>query len=391
MAISATRAEELADLLPDELSCNDARERLLCVAHILTALTDADHALSNAEIRSVLRARFGESCSPSENTIAADIAAIRDSGALGLDLHVTPSGVWVERRELTPAKVRLLLNAVQSSRFLTVAQSAELQEDLFGLVSRHQEDALAGQVHVDQRVRKASQQVFDTLDAVSRAMTLKRKIEFEYTFSGFSGKPVALAGDNGDTLRVETPTALYYSDGNYYVETYSADPWRHGINLLRSRADRMTGVRVSEQEADTSRAVYDAQRSAARRMREGFEMIDGTVRRIFLRVRSNMTNVLYDRFGFGLRFGQFDGPVGDPTTTGLTFLLVPQTFTFFRWLSSAGDGIVIAEPPSELGLATGPWAKAVAGVDRSELVDDWRAMVDAYIAFLDRARAPYEE
>ena len=389
MAITDARAAELADLLPDDLRLNDARERLLCVAHILTALTDADHALSNADIRAVLKARFGQGCAPSENTIAGDLAAIRDSGALGIELHTTTTGVWAERTELSPTKVRLLLNAVQSSRFLTVAQSSELQEALFGLVSRHQEDDLATQVHVEQRVRKAYQQVFDTLDTVSKALHTRRKVEFEYTFSNFTGKPVALAGDNGSTVRVETPIALYYSEGNYYVETYASKPWRHGISLMRSRADRMANVRISDEPADTSRAVYDAQRSAARRMREGFDMIEGTVRKVFLRVQSNMTNVLYDRFGFGLRFGQFEGIPGDPTSSGLVFLQAPQAFTFYRWLSSAGSGIVIAEPPSELGLATGPWAKAVANVSRDELVADYRAMVEGFLAYLDRARAPY--
>lgn len=389
MAISPARAAELADLLPDELRCDDARQRLLCVAHILMALTDSDHVLSNADIRAILRERFGSPCSPSENTVAADLAAIRDSGALGLVLHTTPAGTWAERSELTPAKVRMLLNAVQSSRFLTIAQSAELQEGLFGLVSRHQEDDLAGQVHVDQRVRRESQQVFDTIDVVSHAMHQRRKIEFEYTFSGFSSKPIALEGDDGSTLRVETPVALYYADGNYYVETYSSRPWRHGINLMRSRADRMASVRISEEPADATRAVYDAQRSAARRMREGFEMIEGPVRRVFLRVRSNMTNVLFDRFGFGLKFGQFEGTRGDPTASGLTFLQVPQAFTFFRWLSSAGDGIVISEPPSSLGLSSGPWAKAVASVSREELLEDYQAMVEGFLAYLDRARAPY--
>ena len=389
MALTSAEAERLADLLPDELSCNDARERLLCITQILMALTDADHALSNADIRAVLKARFGESCSPSENTVAADIAAIRTSGAFGLSVFTTPSGTWCERKELTPSKVRLLLNAVQSSRFLTVAQSSELQEDLFGLVSRHQEDDLAGQVHVDLRVRKESQQVFATIDAVARAMRMGRKIEFEYTFSNFSGKPVALAGDDGSTLRIETPTALYYADGNYYVETYTEKPWRHNIKLMRSRADRMVGTRVSSVAADTSREVYNWRRSARKRMLEGFEMIDGTVRKVFLRVRSNMTNVLFDRFGFGLKFGQFEGILGDPSSSGLTFVQVAQTFTFFRWLSSAGDGIVIAEPPSELGLATGPWKKAVAGTSREELLGDYHAMVDGFLAYLDRARAPY--
>lgn len=390
MALTREQAASLADLLPDGMRCDDSRERLLCVVEVLRALTDPDHPLSNADIRAVLREKLGAQVAPSENTIAADLRAIQSSGCLGLALHTTPSGTWCERAQLTPAKVRLLLNAVQSSRFLTIAQGAELQEDLCNLVSRHQEDDLMGQVHVEQRVRRDYQQVFQTIDVVARAIRLGRKVEFTYTYSGFNGRPHALAGDNGSPLRVETPVALYFSENNYYVETYAEVPWRHGIHLLRSRADRMEGTRVSDEPACTSRAVYDARRSARRRLEEGFDMIEGTPRRVFLRVRSDNTNVLFDRFGFGLRFAQFEGIVGEPDATGLTLVRVPQAFTFFRWLSAAGPGIVMEEPPGELGLRGGPWAKAVVGVSREELVEDHRAMVGAFLAYLDRARAPYD-
>ena len=389
MALSQEAAEELAELLPDGLSCTDARERLLCVVEVLRTLSDAEHPLSNADIRAVLKARFGPDCAPSENTIAADLRAIAASGCLGLELHTTPVGSWCERSQLTPAKVRLLLNAVQSSRFLTVAQSNELQEDLFDLVSRHQEEDLSGQVHVEQRVRRDYQQVFDTIDAVAQALRKNRKVEFVYTFSGFDGRPHPLAGDDGETLRCETPIALYYMDGNYYVETYSPTPWRHSTSLMLSRADRMLGTRVSDKPADGGRTVYDARRSARRRVQEGFDMVPGALRTVFLRVRSDMTNVVFDRFGFGLKFGQFTGHVGDTTTFGTTVVRVPQVMTFYRWLSAAGDRIVLEEPPNELELRTGPWSKAVRGMSREELLRDYEEMVAAYLAFLDKARSPY--
>ena len=389
MAITRREAEILASLLPDDLQCDNARQRLLCVLTVLRTLTDAAHPLSNADLRLVLEVRFGPKAAPAENTLAADLRAIGESGIPDLQLHVTPLGYWCERTELTPAKVRMLLNAVQASRFLTLEQSAELQENLFGLVSRHQENDLAGQVHVDQRVRKSYQQVFATIDIVTRALRDGKKIEFVYTFSNFYGKARPLPGDDGQPVRVETPVALYYSENNYYVETYTSTPWRHGLEVTISRADRMMDARVSEQDGERSRKVYDLRRSARRRMVEGFDMVSGPQRHVFFRVRSDATNLLFDRFGFGQRFGQPEGAVGTPEATALTLLVVPQAFTFFRWLSSVGGGAVMSEPPAELMLRTGPWAKALKGVTREELMEDYEQMVRAYLAYLDRARAPY--
>ena len=389
MALTQHEAAGLASLLPDGMSCDNARQRLLCVVQLLQSLTDAEHLLSNADIRAILQERFGPKCTPSENTIAADLHAIEASGCLGLALHVEPRGVWCEREDLSPAKVRMMLNAVQASRFLTNEQSAQLQEDLFGLVSRHQEDDLAGEVYVDQRVRKSYQQVFDTIDAVSRAIHTKKKIEFRYTYTDFKSRPRVLAGDDGNTLRVETPIALYFSEDNYYVETYTPTPWRHGIEVMFSRADRMVETRVSSEDADGGRKVYDLRRSARKRMRESFDMISGPVRRVFFRVRSDATNLLYDRFGFGLRFGQFEGIEGGPSRTGITLLTIPETPSFYRWLSMAGGGIVLQEPPSELILRSEPWAKELRGVTREELVGDYEHMLQGFLAYLDRARAPY--
>ena len=390
MAITHDEAVELAGLLSDDLRCDNARQRLLCVLQLVQDLTDSEHVLSNADIRAILAARFGDDVAPSENTIAADLRAIASAGIGDLALHTTPSGVWAEHLRLTPAKVRLMLNSVQASRFLTVEQSAELQEDLFALVSRHQEDDLAGQVYVDQRVRKSYQQVFDVVDAAERAIHLGKKLEFCYTFSNFAGKSRTLPGDNGSDLRVETPIAVYFSENNYYVETYTTTPWRHGLNLTLSRADRMVDVRVSNEPADSGRVVYDLRRSIKRRMEENFDMVGGPKRHLFLRVRSDATNVLYDRFGFGFKFAQFEGKLGEPSTTALTLITVPQSLTFFRWLSSVGASIVIVDPPSEMVIASSPWKRVLKDVPHSQLVEDYRETVAGFLAFLDRSRSAYE-
>lgn len=124
-------------------------------------------------------------------------------------------------------------------------------------------------------------------------------------------------------------------------------------------------------------------------MEREFDMVEGPQLQLFLRVRGEKTNVLFDRFGFQQKFAQFEGVPGEPGTSGLTLVGVAHAFTFYRWLSAAGDGIVICEPPSELGLRTGPWARRLKNMSRERLVEDYRRAVEGFLDYLDRARAPY--
>ena len=128
MTITERTAQELAELLPDNLDCTDARKRLLSLIELLRAVTDYDHPLSNADIRAVLVAKLGEGAAPSENTLNADIQALRKQGVLGYEVHTGTRGTWCENGAFTPASVRLCLNAVQSSRFLTSDQSSDVQD-----------------------------------------------------------------------------------------------------------------------------------------------------------------------------------------------------------------------------------------------------------------------
>lgn len=390
MALTEKTAGQLAALLPEGLSCDDSRARLLCLVNVMHALTDSEHRLTNSDIRLILNAYTNGSCDPAENTINADLRALRDQGVLGMRVHTSPAGSWCESDELPPSQVRLLLNAVQASRFLTTEQSFALQEDLMNLVSRHQEESLVGEVFVDQRTRSGYQQVFETNDLIAQAIRKKQKIEFEYTYTGFDGCPHVLEGDDGSTLRVETPIGLVFSDNNYYLESYSEIPWRHGAQVMRSRVDRMYNVRVSNEPADRNAQVVAAKRSLKKRVATSTEMVGGPLRTIFLRVRADYTNIMFDQFGFKLKFGQFSGPAGDANTTAVTCVRVAESFTFFRWLSSAGGGIVLVRPESEIWLQTGPWPKRAKQTPLETLQADYESMRAEYLAYLDRARLACE-
>jgi len=385
MTLSEDDVREYASLLPESMSCDNARERLLCVMEALRNLTDVDHRLSNADLRRVLAERFGEAAIPAENTLNADIRALRSMNIAGCAFHTSPSGSWCENRALNPAQVRLLFNAVQSSRFLTEGESRELQESLLGLVSVHEEYQLMGDVHVVQRLEaKGRSEVLAACSAIAQALRDDRKVEFEYTFNNFEGAQVALAGDDGATLRIETPTALYFSEGNYYLESYSATPWRHNQCIMRSRVDRMRAVRVSNERADLCEEVNEARRSAASRMKREVQMFGGTPRTIFLRVGAEATNEVFDLFGFGLEFANFSGVPRDKDTTGDTCVTVAQSPTFFRWLTGTGGKVRIVAPPDALTVRAKPWAHLTGGKSHAELVEDFAAMTDAYRAFLDR-------
>lgn len=389
MTITRSRARELAGLLSEGLSFEDLRERLLSLAELLRALTDEEHRLSNADIRAVISA-YADGWCPAENTVNNDLAVLRERGILGYRVHTSPSGSWMENERFPLAKTRMLLNAVQSSRFLTTEQCAKLQDDFIGMASYGQEDALLGEVFVVQRVRKERLEVFKVIDVVSQAIREKRKVEFEYTYSGFDGKPHVLVSDSGANVRIETPIGLVYSEGNYYLESYSEVPWRRDDQVTRSRVDRMYNVRVSSLPEDDCETVKRMRKTLARRVERETEMVGGTTRVVFLRVRADMTNVMFDKFGFGLKFAQFNGVKDAPDTTAITCVKAAQSFTFFRWLSSAGDGIVLVRPGSEARVKNGPWPADVKQRSHEELVADYDAMRAGYLEYLARASAPYE-
>lgn len=390
MAISKEQARELASELPDNLCCGTARERLVCIAEILRTLSDEEHPLSNADIRTILGAYFGKGFrAPAENTLGDDLRSLCKTGCLDFEVEQTTRGVYAKNLRFEVADVRLMLNAVQSSQFLTYGQSSNLQEKILSLVSRYREWDLQREVYVKRRTSKREQDVFDTCDVITRAMHDGHKIEFSYVYVDFNDKPHPLLSDEDAPRRVETPIGIIFSEGNYYLESYADPAWRHGRNIMRSRVDRMLDAVVSDEPADDTDEVRQARKTLKKRVDESTNMMEGTSRVVFLRVRSDRINIMLDRFGYGLNYHDIQGTLGDPAAAGLTCVRVAQSSTFYRWLTSSGDGIVIEKPPMDMTLSLRRWKQVINGKKYEELLADYDTMVNGYIDFLKRALAPY--
>ncbi|MBQ9058229.1 MAG: WYL domain-containing protein [Atopobiaceae bacterium] len=395
MALDTQRIEEYAALLPRNLSCTDARERMLCVLEILQTCSDHEHPLTNRDIRGILRARFGDAGNTAENTIARDIKALKVCGALGLDIRVGPLGVSCESTRLGYQQVRMLLNAAQSSRTLSHKQASELQTALSTLVSCHQDESLIGEVLVEQR-SIPSQQVLKNLDIISEALRTHKKISFTYHFTDFDGKlGRPLEGDplegSSDlrTTRVETPVALIYSGKFYYLESYSNPPWRHGRTVLRSRIDRMMNVEISDEKADNCDEVKQARKTAVKRIETSFDMIDGKTHTILLRATASSTNALFDSFG-KLTYIDYTQAEEDSDRAALTCVNITASFAFYKWLAGF-DGKVLLEEPKALSFAQyqQAWKNILRDKGIVNLQSDYREVREGYLEFLNNARAPY--
>lgn len=415
MALSQYDVEEFASLLPQGLSCDNPRERLLCIVEILKRFSDERYPLSNASIRAILEERFGEA--PAENTVGGDLRALTNNCFAGIQIRKADRnrGFWCERSDFTTADVHLLLNAIRSSHTLTMRQSKRLQDGLLDLVSIYQEDDLDGTVFVDERMQPEDKKVFRTVQTIFRAMKEGRRVHFQYSYvsmsnarGGSKGKHMAggherciLSDDDGNTWRDETPLAVAYIGGNYYVETYSSKKWRGYSTVQRLRVDRMVSTRVSDTPMERGKEVKKAKTDAEARLRhEGANTKKG--RYLFLRTRSDRSNFMFDRFGFDLQFDQFEGEAGDPASTALAMVHISEPFMFYRWLTAAGDGVVMVEPPLPAVLLSSPWQDLLrALLGSAEIGNDWQRLmerlnrdhsktVEEYLAYLDRARGPYE-
>ena len=414
MPISRDDIEEFASLMPQGLSCNNPRERLLCIVEILKKFSDEAHPLSNADIRAILEERFG--ITPAENTVSGDLKALVSNEVAGIKIQKADHnrGFWCSRTDFTTADVHLLLNAIRSSRTLTMRQSNRLQYGLLDLVSYYLEDDLDGTVFVNERMQPEDRKVFKTVQTIFRAMKERKRIYFQYSYVSMKSLPKGGAGrraagrhercilvdDEGNSWRNETPLAVAYVGGNYYVETYSSSPWRDYNRVQRLRVDRMVGTKVSntpeERGEDVRRARADAK---ARLKRKNTDTKEG--RYLFLRVRSDKSNAMFDLFGFSLQFAQFEGPDGDPSSTALTMVHIIEPFMFYRWLTAAGDGIVIVRPPLPAMLQGSPWQDLVqALLNSQEVQGSWQKLMDRlerdcsqsvqeYLAYLNNARNPY--
>lgn len=302
------------------------KAKLLILRDYLFRNSDEEHPISTAALIAEL-GRHGVSAE--RKSIYTDMETLQELGVDVQQLRGRGGGWFIGARDFELPELKLLVDAVQSSRFISRKKSSELIAKLEGLTSVGQARQLHRQVYVDQRVKTLNEGVYYAIDQLHTAIAAGRAVEFYYFDYDVARQRVFRR--NGAAYQV-SPYGLIWADENYYLVGYDhAKP-----GLRHYRVDKMAGLTVTDQprQGDESCADFDLVEYGQRH----FHMFSGREAKIRLRCENRWVNVMLDRFGEETMLIP-DGP-GHFTLT-VEAVVSPQ---FYGWLFGLGTGVALTGP-----------------------------------------------
>ena len=300
--------------------------KLLYLCRILMEQTDEDHPLTVQELITQL-AQYD--IQAERKSIYDDLAAL---ARFGVDVQCRKgrsAGWFVGGRDFELPELKLLVDAVQSSRFITRKKSDALIRKLERLASVYQARQLQRQVFVSGRIKVMNESIYYNVDKLHTAISEDRQIIFRY-FEWTVSKEIRLKKD-GENYHV-SPWALTWDNENYYLIGYDMDA---GI-LKHFRVDRMLhiGILNIRREGREEFSRFDL----ARYTRQTFGMFGGDEQMVRLRFHNKYVGVVIDRFGKNVPLR----PDGDDHFIARINVAVSEQF--YGWLTGLGRDAQILSP-----------------------------------------------
>ena len=241
------------------------------------------HPVRASELMQMLQSRHNISCD--RKTVYSDIAALQDYGVDIVSIPGKNGGYFIATRNFELPELKLLIDAVLSSRFLTEKKSRELIEKLCKECSVHDARLMRRDVLVSGRVKSMNETIYYNVDTIQEAISLNRKIRFRYFDWGIDGKR-----RYREKSYEASPYGLCQDNENCYLLAYSP---RHGITSYR--VDRMSEIELTEDtRTPCPELTGKALNQHANRL---FQMYQGQEADVKLRFHSRFVNAVIDRFG----------------------------------------------------------------------------------------------
>lgn len=324
------------------------KKKLLVLAKLFMEYTDDEHGLSTGRILSELSAR---GIAAERKSIYDDVDTLR---SCGMDIVLRRADEWeyfLASREFQLPELKLLVDAVQSSRFITSKKSGELIHKLEQLASRYEAGALQRQVYVTGRIKTMNESIYYNIDKLHAAIGANRQISFCY-FSWTVQKKKQLRRE-GARYRV-SPYALIWDDEYYYLVAYE----EQNQMLRHYRVDKMQSIRV-EEEKRTGQEAYK-RFDPALYSRGMFGMFGGEESQVTLRFAAGLVGVVLDRFGTDVVLT----PQGEDTFTfSVKVAVSPQ---FFGWIFGFGKDARIVAPAAVVDCFAAYAAETLAQYNSTE-------------------------
>ncbi|MCL1853403.1 MAG: WYL domain-containing protein [Peptococcaceae bacterium] len=310
---------------PREASSPNQRLKLLYLMKILLEKTDASNPLSMSQL---IRALAAYDIRAERKSIYTDMEILRRFG-LDIEMHRGKTvGYYIEERQFEMPELKLLVDAVQSCRFITKRKSEALIKKLSALTSSEQAKQLRRQVFMVDRAKTMNETVYYNIDQIHYAVNNNKQIAFKYF--DYDTNRNRIYRKQGKFYQV-TPVTLCWNDDNYYLISYSSKY----DGLTHYRVDRMSGVKALAEDGDT----FDGNRfNITEHVKRVFGMYSGELIRARLAFHNSLANVVLDHFGQDVRMFSSEKEWFEISVD------VSISPVFLAWMFQFGDSAEIKAP-----------------------------------------------
>ncbi len=301
--------------------------KLYYLSRIMTQKTDDEHFLTMPEIQQAL-AEYGVSAD--RKSLYDDMEALR---VLDIDVIGQKDGrnfyYHVGKKKFDIAELKLLVDAIQSSKFITEKKSNELIKKLTEMASEYEASQLKRQVVVQGRIKTMNESIYYIVDDIHSAISKNCRIRFEY----YKWNIRKEMEKRKDKVYEVSPWALMWDDENYYLVAY--DPEEDKIKHYR--VDKMRNIEVSRERREGRDRFIKL--DIASYTRKNFNMVGGEETDVKLEFDNGLVGVMIDRFGkdIPIRPAKRDG-------WSVTTISVALSDQFYGWVFSFGKWMKIISP-----------------------------------------------
>lgn len=302
------------------------KAKLLYIQKFLLEETDENHPLT---VNQIINKLAEQGINAERKSIYDDIETLRDFGLDVICIRSRSNSYFVGERAFQLPELKLLVDAVEASKFITGRKTLELIKKLEGCTSKYHAKSLHRQVIVKDRIKNMHESIYYNVDKLHQAIADKKQISFKY---------MEWTIDKDEKFRkdgvryIENPCSLCWDNDNYYLITFNS---KHKKNL-HYRVDRMADVTVLN--APCEDCEENKSFDVVSHAQKHFGMYGGEETNVELQFEKSLAGVVIDRFGKDIAIKKAD------ENNFIISVDIAVSPVFFGWLVSLGSKVKVLGP-----------------------------------------------
>ena len=304
----------------------EKKSRILYVKKFLEEYSDELNPVAIADILAYLA---DEGIDAHRRTVMLDIEQLIESGADVICNKSRQNQYFIGDILFEMPELKLLIDAAQASKFLSVKRSRALIDKLLSLTSRYQAESLKNSLCIDNQAKPKNETAYITAAVLQTAIDTKRRVRFKYVEYTPDKKKVYKHGQRVYEL---SPWAFVWDSDKYYIIGYS----KHHDKGVKFRVDRIAAPELTELPSIPAPEDFDL----AAYVKSVFHMYDGEPLNVTLKCENELMKAIIDRFGEDVHTEIAD------KEHFYAKVSVSASKTFYGWVF-ASDGAIQITAPAE--------------------------------------------